>query len=151
MNILMWNLAQMSRTVLPTYGKKKNSVSKIPGSLNLKFTFQFDHSSMLKNTSNKREIIVDADTNEGRDIPRYDAWKLARVVAWACVKHRVEASPCFIFEQSFFFNLKLQSFWNFAVRNFKSHASNTESSDETFDGFDKLLSKPIMSTEVCWF
>ena len=24
---------------------------------------------MLKNTSNKRKIIVDADTNEGRDIP----------------------------------------------------------------------------------
>ena len=35
---------------------------------------------MLKSTSNKRKIIVDADTNEGRDIPRYDAWKLARVV-----------------------------------------------------------------------
>ena len=35
----------MSLTVLPTYGKKKFSVSKIPGSLNLKFTFQFDHSS----------------------------------------------------------------------------------------------------------
>ena len=46
MNILMWNLAQMSLTVLPTYGKKNFSVSKIPGSLNLKFTFQFDHSSM---------------------------------------------------------------------------------------------------------
>ena len=42
----MWNLAQMSLTVLPAYGKKKFSVSKIPGSLNLKFTFQFDHSSM---------------------------------------------------------------------------------------------------------
>ena len=35
----------MSLTVLPTYGKKKISVSKIPGSLNLKFTFQFDHTS----------------------------------------------------------------------------------------------------------
>ena len=58
---------------------------------------------MLKNTSNKRKIIVDTDTNEGRDIPRYDAWKLVRVVAWACVKHRVEASPCFTFEHSFFF------------------------------------------------
>ena len=46
MNILMWNLAQMSLTVLPT--KKKISVSKIPGSLNLKFTFQFDHSSMCQ-------------------------------------------------------------------------------------------------------
>ena len=45
MNILMWNLAQMSLTVLPTYGKKIISVSKIQGSLNLKFTFQFDHSS----------------------------------------------------------------------------------------------------------
>ena len=33
----------MLLTVLPTYGKKI-SVSKIPGSLNLKFTFQFDHS-----------------------------------------------------------------------------------------------------------
>ena len=50
---------------------------------------------MLKNTSNKRKIIVEADTNEGRDVPRYDTWTLARVVAWACVKHRVEASPCF--------------------------------------------------------
>ena len=27
--------------------EKKFSLSKIPGSLNLKFTFQFDHSSML--------------------------------------------------------------------------------------------------------
>ena len=43
-----------------------------------------------KNTSNKRKIIVDADTNERRDVPRYDTWTLARVV-----KHRVEASPCF--------------------------------------------------------
>ena len=50
MNILMWNLAQMSLTVLPTYGKKKISVSKIPGSLNLKFTFQFDHSSTSRQT-----------------------------------------------------------------------------------------------------
>ena len=48
MNILMWNLAQMSLTVLPTYEKKKFSISKIPGSLNLKFTFQFDHSSIGK-------------------------------------------------------------------------------------------------------
>ena len=46
---------------------------------------------MLKNTSNKCKIIVEADTNEGRDVPRYDTWTLARVVAWACV----EASPCF--------------------------------------------------------
>ena len=50
---------------------------------------------MLKNTSNKRKINVDADTNEGRDIPRYDAWTVTRVVRWACVKHRVAASPCF--------------------------------------------------------
>ena len=50
---------------------------------------------MLKNTSNKCKIIVDADTNEGRDIPRYDAWTVTRVVGWACVKHRLEASPCF--------------------------------------------------------
>ena len=49
---------------------------------------------IIRNSSSQREIIVDADTNEGRDIPRYDAWKLARVVAWACVKHRVEGSPC---------------------------------------------------------
>ena len=35
---------------------------------------------MLENTSNKRKIIVDADTNEGRDIPYYDALLLARVV-----------------------------------------------------------------------
>ena len=28
--------------------EKKISVSKIPGSLNLKFTFQFDHSSMMR-------------------------------------------------------------------------------------------------------
>ena len=51
----------------------------------------------------------------------------------------------------YFLNLKRQSFWYFAVRNVKSHPSNTELSDETFDGFDKLLPKPIMSTEVCWF
>ena len=38
---------------------------------------------MLKNTSNKRKIIVDGDTNEGRDIPRYDAWTVARLVRWA--------------------------------------------------------------------
>ena len=50
---------------------------------------------MLKNTSNKRKIIVDANTNEGRDRPSYSAWLLARVVGWACIKHRVEASPCF--------------------------------------------------------
>ena len=50
---------------------------------------------MLKNSSNKRNIIVGADTNEGLDIPRYDAWLLARVVGWACVKHRVAASRCF--------------------------------------------------------
>ena len=60
---------------------------------------------MLKNTSNQRRIIVDADTNEGRDVRRYDTWTLARVVAWACVKHRVEVSPCFhshsvLFERS---------------------------------------------------
>ena len=29
--------------------EKKISVSKIPGSLNLKFTFQFDHSSIFSN------------------------------------------------------------------------------------------------------
>ena len=52
MNILMWNLAQMSRTVLPTYGKKEFSVSKIPGSLNLKLTFRFDHSSSCRSTPN---------------------------------------------------------------------------------------------------
>ena len=61
---------------------------------------------ILKNTSNKRKIIVDADTNEKRDIPRYDAWTVARVVGWACVKHRVAASPCFhlhsvLFERPF--------------------------------------------------
>ena len=61
---------------------------------------------MLKNTSNKRKIIVDADTNEGRDIPCYNAWTVARVVGWACVKHRVAASPCFhshtiLFERPF--------------------------------------------------
>ena len=50
---------------------------------------------MLKNTSNKRKIIVDADTNGVRDIPRYDAWTVARVVGWACVKHHVAVSPCF--------------------------------------------------------
>ena len=50
---------------------------------------------ILKNTSNKRKFIVDADRNEGRDIPRYDARTVARVVGWACVKHRVTASPCF--------------------------------------------------------
>ena len=50
---------------------------------------------MLKNRSNQRNIIVDADTNEGRDIPRYDAWLLARVVGWACVKDHVAGSPCF--------------------------------------------------------
>ena len=38
--------------------EKKNSVSKIPGSLNLKFTFQFDHSSKLsKNAKKKIEIF----------------------------------------------------------------------------------------------
>ena len=47
----------------------------------------------MKNTPNKRKIIVDADTNEGRDILRYDAWTVARVVEWARVKHRVAASP----------------------------------------------------------
>ena len=47
MNILMWNLAQMALTVLSLM-EKKISVSKIPGSLNLKFTFQFDHSSKLE-------------------------------------------------------------------------------------------------------
>ena len=61
---------------------------------------------MLKNTSNKRKIIVDGDTNEGRDIPRYDAWTVAQVVRWACVKHRVAASPRFhshsaLFERPF--------------------------------------------------
>ena len=50
---------------------------------------------MLKNTSNKRKTIVEADTNKGRDVPRYDTWTLARVVGRACVKHRVAASPCF--------------------------------------------------------
>ena len=59
MNILMWNLAQMSLTVLPTYGKK-NSVSKIPGNLNLKFTFQFDHSSInwTKILKNLRTLML---------------------------------------------------------------------------------------------
>ena len=61
---------------------------------------------MLKNTSNKRKIIVEPDTNIGRNIARYDAWTLARVVGWASVKHRVEASPCFhshsvLFERPF--------------------------------------------------
>ena len=42
----------MSLTVLPTYGKKKFSVSKIPGSLNLKFTFQLDHSSISVSNRN---------------------------------------------------------------------------------------------------
>ena len=61
---------------------------------------------MLKNTSNKRKLIVGTDTNEGRDIARYDAWTLAQVVGWACVKHRVESSPCFhshslLFERPF--------------------------------------------------
>ena len=37
-----------------------------------------------KNTSNKRKIIVGADTHEERDITRYDAWTVARVVGWAC-------------------------------------------------------------------
>ena len=60
----------------------------------------------MRNTSNQREIIVDADTNEGRDIPRDDAWTVARVVGRACVKHRVAASPCFhshsvLFERPF--------------------------------------------------
>ena len=31
--------------------KKKCTVSKIPGSLNLKFTFQFDHSSILNHNN----------------------------------------------------------------------------------------------------
>ena len=50
---------------------------------------------MLKNTSNKDKIIVDADTNEGRDIPRYDAWTVAQVVRWASLKYRVAARPRF--------------------------------------------------------
>ena len=50
---------------------------------------------MLKNTSNKRKIIVDADTNGVQDIPRYDAWTVARVVGWARVKHHVAATPYF--------------------------------------------------------
>ena len=58
MNILMGNLAQMSLTVLPTYGKKI-SVSKISGSLNLKFTFQFDHSS--KKTTNIQRVPLGID------------------------------------------------------------------------------------------
>ena len=61
---------------------------------------------MLKNTSNKRNIIVDAHTNEGRDVHPYNAWTVARVVRWACVKHRVAASPRFhshsvLFERPF--------------------------------------------------
>ena len=46
---------------------------------------------------------MDADTNEEQDIPRYDAWTIARVVGW---KHRVAASTCFhshsvLFERPF--------------------------------------------------
>ena len=45
--------------------KKKISVSKIPGSLNLKFTFQFDHSSTISSehrhffTKNKNVWVID--------------------------------------------------------------------------------------------
>ena len=41
-----------------------------------KINYYYIH--MLKNTSIKRKIIVDADTNEGRDIPRYNAWTRGR-------------------------------------------------------------------------
>ena len=55
---------------------------------------------MLKNTSNERKIIEVADPKEGRDIPRYDAWTVARVVGWARVP-RKESLPNFPFNDWF--------------------------------------------------
>ena len=50
---------------------------------------------MLKNTSTLSLHDALPISNGVRDIPRYDAWTVARVVGWACVKHHVAVSPCF--------------------------------------------------------